>query len=386
VSFFQRENPLVRHIVLRKRQTLEDKNLLPKIAVDIHPNRDLAKKIHEFDRIFTDKAIIIDEDFRAAYKEAINYTKALKQQGKGAGFMKNLVQQRICSSIAAGISTAKKLLAKKTITEETDDEDFVLVLENPEERSVMERMLQRLEKIKNKDPKLTAVLHYLEQENWLEHGVIIFSGYYDTALWLAEELAARYATKAIGLYAGANRSKLFDNGEAVSIAREQLKQMVSEHKLEIMVATDAACEGLNLQTLGTLINIDLPWNPTKLEQRIGRIKRIGQSRSKVDMLNLVNAETVDEKVYEVISQRMQNRFDLFGGLPDTIEADWIENIEDLDEKMDEYINAQKQANAFELRYNNTIIPTDMDWRDCCNVLSRQDFNQLMRKAWDSKNS
>jgi tRNA U34 5-carboxymethylaminomethyl modifying enzyme MnmG/GidA len=54
--------------------------------------------------------------------------------------------------------------------------------------------------------------------------------------------------------------------------------------------------------------------------------------------------------------------------------------------MDEYINKQKQANAFELRYNNTIIPTDMDWRDCCNVLSRQDFNQLMRKAWDSKNS
>ena len=42
------------------------------------------------------------------------------------------------------------------------------------------------------------------------------------------------------------------------------------HEIKIVVATDAACEGLNLQTLGTLINIDLPWNPSKLEQRLGR--------------------------------------------------------------------------------------------------------------------
>jgi len=54
---------------------------------------------------------------------------------------------------------------------------------------------------------------------------------------------------------------------------------VAEHKIRIMVATDAACEGLNLQTLGALINVDLPWNPTKLEQRIGRIKRFGQVRT-----------------------------------------------------------------------------------------------------------
>jgi hypothetical protein len=46
---------------------------------------------------------------------------------------------------------------------------------------------------------------------------------------------------------------------------------------EARVATDAACEGLNLQTLGTLINVDLPWNPSRREQRLGRIKRIGQA-------------------------------------------------------------------------------------------------------------
>lgn len=185
----------------------------------------------------------------------------------------------------------------------------------------------------------------------------------------------------IGLYAGAGRSRLYQNGESVNIERETLKRMVAEHQLEIMVATDAACEGLNLQTLGTLINIDLPWNPTRLEQRIGRIKRFGQVREKVSMLNLVNEQTVDEKVYEKLSERMQDRYNLFGSLPDTIRDEWIEDIETMGEKMDEYINAQKQANGFDLRYTETMYPSDKDWRDCSNVLSRRDFTELMMSGW-----
>ena len=154
----------------------------------------------------------------------------------------------------------------------------------------------------------------------------------------------------MGLYAGAGRSRLYGKGDDNSIDRETLKRMVAEHQIKIMVATDAACEGLNLQTLGTLINVDLPWNPTKLEQRIGRIKRFGQKRAKVDMLNLVNEQTVEEKIYDRLSERMQDRYNLFGSLPDTIKDEWIENIEALGEKMDEYINAQHQANGFDLRY------------------------------------
>jgi hypothetical protein len=72
----------------------------------------------------------------------------------------------------------------------------------------------------------------------------------------------------VGLYAGAGRSRLYQKGDSVNIERETLKRMVAEHQLEIMVPTFAACEGLYLQTLGTLTYIDLPWNPTKLEQKI----------------------------------------------------------------------------------------------------------------------
>ena len=160
--------------------------------------------------------------------------------------------------------------------------------------------------------------------------------------------------------------------------------MVAEHEIRIMVATDAACEGLNLQTLGTLINIDLPWNPTRLEQRIGRIKRFGQAREKVDMLNLVNEQTVDEKVYDRLSERMRDRYNLFGSLPDTIKDEWIEDIETLGEKMDEYINAQKEATGFDLRYTSTMEPSEKDWRDCSEVLSRRDLAGLMSKGWSEK--
>ena len=379
-SFFQRENPFVRHIVLRKRVSLEDADLLPRIGVDVHPDRNLSKEEHLFNSLFENKALRTSEDFRQAYAEARNFGKALAKSGKGSGFMKNLMEQRICSSIAAGLSTARMLLAGRTLEEENDEQEIELAVDSQEELAVLERMIARLERISD-DPKLQAVIHYLEKEKWLDYGVIIFSQYYDTAKWVADSLASRYPDQAVGLYAGAGRSRLYQKGDSVNIERESLKNMVAEHQLTIMVATDAACEGLNLQTLGALINVDLPWNPTKLEQRIGRIKRFGQTRKTVDMLNLVNEQTVDEKVYERLSERMQDRYNLFGSLPDTIKDEWIEDIETMGEKMDDYINAQKEANGFDLRYTATMTPSDKDWRDCSEVLSRRDFTELMTAGW-----
>jgi superfamily II DNA/RNA helicase len=100
----------------------------------------------------------------------------------------------------------------------------------------------------------------------------------------------------VGVYAGAGRSGLFLSQDFASVEREDIKKAVKTREVRLLVATDAACEGLNLQTLGTLINVDLPWNPARLEQRLGRIKRFGQSRHTVDMLNLVCHDTQDETV------------------------------------------------------------------------------------------
>jgi hypothetical protein len=99
------------------------------------------------------------------------------------------------------------------------------------------------------------------------------------------------------------------------------------------------------------------------------------------MLNLVHQGTVDERVYERLSQRMRNRFDLFGGLPDTIKDEWIDDIETLGEKMDQYIEERRHATGFDLRYNDTIRPSADAWRDCAAVLSRRDLDNLMRQGW-----
>ncbi|MCX8099134.1 MAG: helicase, partial [Casimicrobiaceae bacterium] len=115
--------------------------------------------------------------------------------------------------------------------------------------------------------------------------------------------------------------------------------------------------------------------------RIGRIKRFGQRRETVDMLNLVFEQTVDEKIYERLSERMRNRYDLFGSLPDTIKDEWIEDIESLGEKLDEYINAQRTATGFDLRYTATVSPLDKDWRDFTKVLAKGDFTAIISAAW-----
>jgi superfamily II DNA/RNA helicase len=148
------------------------------------------------------------------------------------------------------------------------------------------------------------------------------------------------------------------------------------------VATDAACEGLNLQTLGTLINIDLPWNPSRLEQRLGRIKRFGQARPFVDMLNLVYSETQDEKVYNVLSERLKDAYDIFGSLPDTIDDEWIQDEATIRERMDEYIHERKKAqNAFSVKYKASVDPDANKWEYCNEVLSRRDITNKLSKPW-----
>lgn len=377
LAFFQRNNPILRHTVLRKRATLEDLGLLDRIAVDIWPSE--AERLPMFDGL----GLCTSAEFDAAYQAAKDFTAALRQRTHSAGFMQTLIEQRICSSIASGISTAKKLLEKRTaILESTDEELFAEDL--PEivdaERFYLEQIIDFLSR-RPTDPKLDAVLYFLTQRGWLDAGCIIFSQYYDTAHWVASSLTSILSEERVGLYAGAGKSGLFFAREWRSVEREDIKRAVRERNIRLVVATDAACEGLNLQTLGTLINIDLPWNPSRLEQRIGRIKRFGQTRDRVDMLNLVYANTHDEKIYSVLSRRMRDRYDLFGSLPDTIEDEWIEDIEHLDEYLSQFTEKKRRANAFDLRYAQTVIPEGPGWELCEKVLARRDVVERLSEGW-----
>jgi len=383
MRFFQRHNPIVRHVVLRKRKVLEDAGLLQRVGVDLHPNPEKCQDSNAFAVLFQRRALRTDEAFDSAYEAADAFGKAYGKRVKGAGFMKNLLKQRLCSSCVAGLNTAQKILEGQMIEDESENQPNNQAIEiSVEEQERLQELIEALERMQEEDPKLKAVKHYIAKENWLQHGCIIFSQYYDTAAWVAQQLSSIFPQHLIGLYAGAGKSALFRGLEDRNSAdRETLKRLVEDQAIKIMIATDAACEGLNLQRLGTLINIDLPWNPTRLEQRIGRIKRFGQTRPNVDLLNLVYQDTVDEKIYERLSDRMKDRFDLFGSLPDTIEDQWIENIEFMDEKLDEYIDAQKRVNGFDIRYNTNLDAQEDEWRNCAKVLSRRSIDTLMRNGW-----
>lgn len=387
-DFFRENNPILRHTVLRRRTTLEEQGLLEKVAVEVHPLKETPAGTYK-DVVFEGLGLTTNHPFDLSYKAAIEFTSLLKKRTKSAGFMKTLLLQRICSSFQSGLKTAEKLLSHQEIDIDELDEQQQSFLDDltVDESIQLKIIIEELSRPEAKDPKLQAVHSFLtkvrsEGKTWLEHGSIVFSQYYDTAYWIAEELGKVLANEPVAVYAGVGKSGIFRNGEFATVEREEIKRAVKERTIRLVVATDAACEGLNLQTLGTLINIDLPWNPSRLEQRLGRIKRFGQARRTVDMLNLVYHETQDETVYEVLSQRLKDKFDIFGGLPDTIEDDWIDNIESLEQQMDQFIHLRKKAkDVFELRYKETVDPDQNRWELCSQVLSRKDIQEKLSESW-----
>ena len=285
------------------------------------------------------------------------------------------------------------------IRDRIEDEEALEGLENPldglslGEANCLRTIVAELSRPEARDPKLGAVNYFLsehrtglgpDRKTFLEHGCIIFSQYYDTAKWVAAELAKVHPNIVVAVYAGTGKSGLFRGGDFSTVEREYIKAAIKRHEIKLVVATDAACEGLNLQALGTLINIDLPWNPSRLEQRLGRIKRFGQARKIVDMLNLVYAHTRDERVYEVLSSRLKDKFDLFGSLPDTIDDEWIEQVEELGAELDKYIEKRKAAkNAFEIRYQGkeTIDPGKERWELCTKVLAKTELAAKLSESW-----
>ena len=110
---------------------------------------------------------------------------------------------------------------------------------------------------------------------------------------------------------------------------------------KILIVTDAGSEGLNLQFCNTIINYDLPWNPQKIEQRIGRCHRYGQTHDVV-AINLLNTDNeADRRVYDILSKK----FELFEGVFGASDVAVRKAFAALNRQLD----ARKNAHAAELR-------------------------------------
>ncbi|HEY5127719.1 MAG TPA: hypothetical protein VIJ35_10570, partial [Bradyrhizobium sp.] len=96
--------------------------------------------------------------------------------------------------------------------------------------------------------------------------------------------------------------------------------------------------------------------------------------------------TVDEKVYEKLSSRMKDRYDIFGTLPDIIEDDWIDDEEKFDERLREFTAKRLRANAFDMRYAADVDPKGARWELCERVLARHDVVDILSRPWGSRAS
>ena len=102
--------------------------------------------------------------------------------------------------------------------------------------------------------------------------------------YLRDKLRHVYGAQ-VACYSGRG-GELWDGKAWVGTSKENIKTAFRERQdIKILLCTESASEGLNLQTCGVLINFDLPWNPMRVEQRIGRIDRIGQVYSDVWIRN-----------------------------------------------------------------------------------------------------
>ncbi len=96
------------------------------------------------------------------------------------------------------------------------------------------------------------------------------------------------------------------------VSRDEIKRRFREGGADVLLCTDAAAEGLNFQFCGGLVNYDMPWNPMRVEQRIGRIDRLGQDHGTIQVVNLHYEDTVETDVYRALRARI-HLFEQFVG-------------------------------------------------------------------------
>lgn len=391
-------NPLLRCIVRRTRAYLEATinpatggYFLPKVTVELFGEKN-------------EDALVLGSYLRDAYVEAEEFSQLLQQRVKGAGFFKTLLLRRMGSSMEAGRRTVAKLLGEEPDAPDDEDDDEaeeevpVQVGRPPQgasdfknftdkEIDSLRRCLSLLKQGGNNDPKLEALIGYLRgthpgvTASWLERGCILFSQYYDTVRWIGDEMAKRaeFAGMDIGLYAGSNRSGFWRDGRFQRCDRNVLKGRVRAGDLKLMLGTDAASEGLNLQRLGTLINIDLPWNPTRLEQRKGRIQRIGQARNEIWIANLRYRDSVEDRVHQVLADRLEAIHGLFGQIPDTLEDVWVQVALNDEAAANQLIDRSTATrNPFDAKYSKV---EDANWETCASVLNALSMKEMLSRGW-----
>jgi hypothetical protein len=262
------------------------------------------------------------------------YNQALRQKKRHIGFLMILMQRLVVSSTRAIRTTLERRLEVlkegerqanlrleelENGTEVSDGFDELYDMDGQElldellkshvsamqsEGSYVETLLDAARKCEQagSDAKAEAFIEWIYQlqadENEPDLKVLIFTEFVPTQAMLKEFMVPR------GI------SVVTLNG-SMDMGERQRAQDAFRDQARVLVSTDAGGEGLNLQFCHVIINYDIPWNPMRLEQRIGRVDRIGQPKT-VRAINFVFEDSVEFRVREVLEQKLAVIFDEFG--------------------------------------------------------------------------
>lgn len=246
------------------------------------------------------------------------------------GFMLTIPQRQMASCMAAACDGWLRKVAETASTELTETafeiygDDLSNAVESSQKKKVgLGPLLQELVDIalaigdrgalRKNDSKYKEFAANLRRYWHSNPGkkVVLFSFYRNTLYYLANRLA-QDGIESVVLHGGMDKQGALEN-------------FALADGPDILLSSEVASEGVDLQFSSLLINYDLPWNPAKIEQRIGRIDRIGQEESKIFIWNLVYEDTVDDRVCERLLERL-NTFKQALGSMEAVLGDEIRSL------------------------------------------------------------
>jgi superfamily II DNA or RNA helicase len=228
------------------------------------------------------------------------------RQNVHEGFLLATPQRQISSSMPAALRAWKN----KACSDDTEFyEDFGSDSETelgPLVQTLVDNAselgdLKELWENDSKYHRLLAMLHsYLEQ--YPEEKIILFSYFKPTLYYLEERLSNNNIVCQVL------------SGDTKGSKQAIIDKFRDSKSTRILLASEVATEGVDLQFSRILINYDLPWNPMKVEQRIGRIDRLGQNSPRITIWNLFYEDTIDSRIYERLYERLDIFKSALGGL------------------------------------------------------------------------
>lgn len=230
---------------------------------------------------------IIPINFTNAEREVYKLLSACKSGGPVSlePFTVMTLQREMCSSPEATLVTLEKVRKDCMGQEEITYVDYII------------NKLKRLD-MHSKAKKTYKIIKAAKDK------VIIFTEYRASQIYLQEFLYEHGITAVIF------------NGKFSKNKREWMKQLFQQ-RADVLIATESGSEGINLQFCHHVINYDLPWNPMKLEQRIGRVHRLGQTQD-VQIYNLAIQDTIEDHMLELLTKKIDVFEQVVGELDDIL--------------------------------------------------------------------